>query len=450
MERHDRFDTSPKRRGDWPRRLCRRGRARSASSSSRALRRTDGRWLRAHAGRTSPHLALAADYAWLVDVLHPPLRGDRRGRWLEHATAGRRRLDRALRRRGRRLLHDRADADRAHRAPRRSYDGVDARRQLGRRQRARPPRRADRRSALSSSAPRRSSRRVRGGSPTSPIAFSHLLVNAAARPTAGPLEVVDRRRRPDLAALVQERYLPDGCSPGASRHRSPLWETDPTAWPTSVGVANCLRRSTTSTSWSGRSTPRRRSRREATAADARRRPRGSAEDRKPGNRARMRRRASCDAVLLVVLATVRGVDRRSTLVREPSCGHRAPPGPGVRRECLDQVGCGVRALDDSRRSRRATRSGTPGSRAACRPRSTVAGPATRDRAGDVGCLDASASPTVRQQPLLGDPWPLARLRRPRRARASVGGADPRSVASLELRRQGAEDTLHRLGDLRRA
>ncbi len=114
------------------------------------LRRDDGRWLRSLQGDDARHLALSADYAWVVDA------STRLGE-----LTGERALDRARHRRGRLdarvvlagvgrrcAVHDRERRDAAHRATPRPDGRCGPLRERGRSAGAPPPRRAERRGGV--------------------------------------------------------------------------------------------------------------------------------------------------------------------------------------------------------------------------------------------------------------------------------------------------------------
>jgi uncharacterized protein YyaL (SSP411 family) len=56
-----------------------------------------------------------------------------------------------------------------------------------------------------------------------PSAFSHLLAAVDLR-RAGVVEIAVAGERPDLVAVVQQRYLPDAVLAWGERYASPLWE----------------------------------------------------------------------------------------------------------------------------------------------------------------------------------------------------------------------------------
>ena len=108
------------------------------------LRRSEtGRWLRSWQDGRARHLAYAGDYAWLVELLHPPGRAHRASAvWLDHAARDRPRHARALRRRneGELLYTTGIDAERLVVRPMEILDGAVPARQRGRRRRAAPAR----------------------------------------------------------------------------------------------------------------------------------------------------------------------------------------------------------------------------------------------------------------------------------------------------------------------
>ncbi len=104
VERHGRRRPGRGRRRLRPPGMDRRRPRRSPVSSSQSLRGPSGRWLRSwQGGRAGRNLAVAADYAWLVEALHPAGGGHRPGRLDRRGPGGSRRPPRAVlgrRRRG--------------------------------------------------------------------------------------------------------------------------------------------------------------------------------------------------------------------------------------------------------------------------------------------------------------------------------------------------------------
>ena len=185
-----------------------------------ALRRNDGRWLRSYTAGHAAHLALAADHAWLIDAFTRLSEATGEARWLREATAVAEALLAGFGAEDGGFYQTGSDAPALIVRPRDAYDGVTpagtsvaavALLRLGTLLgEERYVRRAE--AVLASGA---------AGLSASPVAFSHLL-QAQLFAEHGALEVV-APGRPDLAALTQSRYLPDGVLAWGERTDSPLY-----------------------------------------------------------------------------------------------------------------------------------------------------------------------------------------------------------------------------------
>ncbi|HEX3426550.1 MAG TPA: thioredoxin domain-containing protein [Acidimicrobiales bacterium] len=189
-----------------------------------ALRRPDGRWLRAwQGGRAGRHLAYAIDYAWLVEALTRLGEATGEARWVAEAMAA---ADDLLR-----LFGDAAeggfftagsDAEKLLVRSKDTYDG------------ATPSANSVAAVALLRLAALTGAERYRDAAATvismmatplerQPLACTQLLA-AVDLMISGTTEVAVTGARPDLVAAVAARYLPNAVIAWGEPYDSPLWE----------------------------------------------------------------------------------------------------------------------------------------------------------------------------------------------------------------------------------
>jgi uncharacterized protein YyaL (SSP411 family) len=188
-----------------------------------SLRRPDGRWMRSWKDGRAGNLAVAADYAWLVECFTRLGEGTGEARWTDHASVVAHDLVELFSARDGGWYTTGSDAERLVVRPRDTYDGVTpaagsvaavALARLG---------------ALTGDeglVDRAAASVAAAGEAlaTSPLAFPHL-VSAALLLDTGAVEVVvgsgaDHR----LVAAVQERLLPEVVLAWGQPTTSPLWE----------------------------------------------------------------------------------------------------------------------------------------------------------------------------------------------------------------------------------
>ncbi|HVB05467.1 MAG TPA: thioredoxin domain-containing protein [Acidimicrobiales bacterium] len=188
------------------------------------LRRDDGRWLRSYTAGRAAHLAVAADYAWLVEAFVRLAEATGAARWLAEAGRVADDLIELFGAPDGGLFQSGADAPALIVRPRDSYDGVTpaatsvaalALLRLGtltgeERYLARAAEIVDSAGAAMTSAP---------------MAFPHLL-GALLGLEEGLVEIVAPGRE-DLAALCQSRYLPGAVLAWGERTASPLFADRP-------------------------------------------------------------------------------------------------------------------------------------------------------------------------------------------------------------------------------
>ncbi len=187
------------------------------------LRRPDGRWLRSWQGGRADHLAYAGDYAWLVEAFTRLAEATGRSRWLDEARAVADGLvglfwDEG----GAGFFTTGHDAERLVARPKDTYDG------------AIPSANATAAAALlrlgaltgEETYDRCARRLIDAMAPAlarAPAAFSALAA-AAQLATDGATEVVVTGDRPDLMAVVRERWRPRVVVAWGQPYPSPLWE----------------------------------------------------------------------------------------------------------------------------------------------------------------------------------------------------------------------------------
>ena len=212
------------------------GEARFAAAAERAarflfdhLRRPDGRWLRSHKDGRSQHLAVLADYAWVVDACTRLFETTGDGEWLARARAT---ADDLIARFGAPdggFFSTGDDAERLVVRPRDHYDGVvpagssiaaDALVRLGA---VTGDHRCLERAASAIDA-------MAGAATAGPLALAHL-IGAALTLDAGPIVIVIVGARRDLVDAARRRYAP-GAVVAWGDERGPLFEarTDPLAY----------------------------------------------------------------------------------------------------------------------------------------------------------------------------------------------------------------------------
>ncbi|HUZ21010.1 MAG TPA: thioredoxin domain-containing protein [Acidimicrobiales bacterium] len=187
-----------------------------------SLRRPDGRWLRSWQAGRAAHLAVAADYAWLVDCFTRLGESTGERRWTAEAVAAADGLVALFSAEDGGWYSTGSDAERLVVRPRDTYDGVT------------PAAGSVAASALArlgalvgdealAERARRSVAAAGAALVSSPIAFPHL-VGAAVLLDEGPLEIVVAGDRPDLVAAARSRFLPDAVLAWGEPTPSPLWE----------------------------------------------------------------------------------------------------------------------------------------------------------------------------------------------------------------------------------
>ncbi len=187
-----------------------------------SLRREDGRWLRASTRGRAAHLAVAADYAWLVDCFTRLGEATGEASWTDVARSTATGLEELFSAEDGGWYTAGSDAPPLFARGRDTRDGVtpaagsvaaNALARLGyltgddaRIERAR--------AAVGAAG---------GELARSPLAFPHL-VGTACLLEAGAVEIVVAGQRPDLVAAAQRRYTPDGVLAWGEPTGGPLWE----------------------------------------------------------------------------------------------------------------------------------------------------------------------------------------------------------------------------------
>jgi uncharacterized protein YyaL (SSP411 family) len=171
-----------------------------------SLRRADGRWLRAWQSGRAAHLALAADYAWVVDCLTRLGEATGIGRYTEEALVAAHELIRLFSAEDGGWYTTGSDAETLVVRPRQHHDGVTpaagsvAALSLARLAAITGDDDCRTRAAESVTA-------VGAALASSPLAFAHL-VEAAVFLELGAVEVVVVGDRPDLVAAASAGYVP--------------------------------------------------------------------------------------------------------------------------------------------------------------------------------------------------------------------------------------------------
>jgi uncharacterized protein YyaL (SSP411 family) len=187
------------------------------------LRRTDGRWLRSLQGGSARHLAMAADYAWVLDCATRLGELTGQGRWTERAVETADRLvelfgsadDNGV------LYTTGADADPLIVRPRDLLDG------------ALPSANAVAANALLRLGALTGDEgfvaaatgivcALSGLIESNPVAFADLVAGASL--LEGTVEIVVTGERPDLLDVVRSRWLPGAVVSWGEPTGSPLWE----------------------------------------------------------------------------------------------------------------------------------------------------------------------------------------------------------------------------------
>jgi uncharacterized protein YyaL (SSP411 family) len=205
------------RREDWA-----RAAAEVAEFLLAQLRRADGRWLRSWQAGRARHLAYAADYAWLVDAFVRLRELTGRNSWIRHAAET---ADAMLG-----LFLDSQDGGlftTGHDAERlvvRSKELVDGSTPAASSVAALALARL---AALTGDRSRaEQAERVLGALEPALARYPSAVPYAVAASellAGGSTEVVVAGERPDLVAVVQERFIPDGVLAWGERFESPLW-----------------------------------------------------------------------------------------------------------------------------------------------------------------------------------------------------------------------------------
>jgi uncharacterized protein YyaL (SSP411 family) len=188
-------------------------------------RRRDGRWLRSWQAGRGAHLAVASDYAWLVDCFTRLGEATGERRWTDEALAVASALIELFSAEDGGWYTTGSDAEALVVRPREVYDGVTpaagsvAATALARLGALTGSERLLARAAESVSA---------GGEALarSPAAFPRLVVGALLL-DPGPLEVVVTGTRPDLVAVAQRRWSPTAVLAWGEPWGGPLWERRP-------------------------------------------------------------------------------------------------------------------------------------------------------------------------------------------------------------------------------
>jgi uncharacterized protein YyaL (SSP411 family) len=188
----------------------------------RAPRRQDGRWLRSRTDGRAEHLAVAADYAWLVDAFTRLGEATGEAHWTARALEVAHELVRLFSAEDGGWFATGKDAEQLVVRPRDTYDGVVpaagsvaavALARLGALT-GNDALRARAQATLSAAGP---------ALERAPLALCHLLW-AAELLEAGPVEIVVAGDRPDLVAVAQRAFLPFAVLAWGEPAGGPLWE----------------------------------------------------------------------------------------------------------------------------------------------------------------------------------------------------------------------------------